>query len=103
MVEFPADTLSPPREGMVREFFLYSVGWEKDGDYNVAASQTVDPLPFHGMDDDRYGRQPFPWTPALREWATTYNTRWVRRDAFKDAPTDRAEMRSPYRLPAGGF
>ena len=91
VVEFRADTLPPPRDGMVREFFLYSVGWDKDGDYNVAASQTVDPLPFHGMDDNRYGLEPFPWTTALREWAKRYNTRWVGRDAFtlRTSPTGR--------------
>ena len=36
-------------DGWVRGFILYSDGWDKDGDINTLHSQTVEPLPFHGM------------------------------------------------------
>ena len=37
------------KPGWVRDFILYSDGWDKDGDINTLTSQTVEPLPFHGM------------------------------------------------------
>ena len=63
----------PP--GYRRDFFLYAVGWDKDADYHVDFGRTVEPLPFHGMDDQRYGRQPRP--PLDDSWIERYNTRWV--------------------------
>jgi hypothetical protein len=42
-----------PREGWRRDFVLIGDGWEKDGDYNTAFSQTVLPLPSH--DRPQYG------------------------------------------------
>ena len=32
---FPAAQLPPKRPGDVREFFLFTSGWDKDGDYHV--------------------------------------------------------------------
>jgi hypothetical protein len=37
----------PPR--WRRTYFLHLEGWEKDGDFNVAFSQTVEPFPFRTM------------------------------------------------------
>jgi hypothetical protein len=48
-LSFPLDQLGAPEPGWRRVFFLHSEGWEKDGDPNVACSQTVGPLPFPGM------------------------------------------------------
>ena len=48
-VEFDADKLPPLQDGWVRGFILYSDGWDKDGDINTLHSQSVEPLPFHGM------------------------------------------------------
>ena len=73
-IEFDA-ALEPLPDGWTRSFFLISDGWDKDSDYNVVHGDTIEPLPFHGMDDQLYGRQPQP--PALDDWIERYNTRWV--------------------------
>ena len=72
--EFAA-ALEPLPDGCKRSFFLISDGWDKDSDYNVLHGETVEPLPFHGMDDQLYGRQPRP--PAPDDWIERFNTRWV--------------------------
>jgi hypothetical protein len=73
---FAMDRLPPKQPGFDREFFFYSVGWDKDSDFHVASGTTVGPLPFHGMDDQRYGSQE---RPAMDndDWMRKYNTRWV--------------------------
>jgi hypothetical protein len=48
-VSFDAGKLPPLQPGWVRDFFLYTNGWAKDGEPNTAFSATVQPLPFHGM------------------------------------------------------
>jgi Tfp pilus assembly protein PilF len=64
----------PP--GQQRAFFLWSVGWDKDADPHVVRGTSVEPLPFHGMKDRRYGLEPRP--ASLDDaWITRYNTRWV--------------------------
>jgi len=67
---------SPKPAGTVREFFLYVDGWDKDSDFHVGAGTEVEPLPFHGMDDQLYGRERRPEFPsdALHR---KNNTRWV--------------------------
>jgi hypothetical protein len=75
-LRFSAEKLPRLRPGWVRDYFLYSDGWDKDSDFHVAAGTTVEPLPWHGMDDQQYGRQRRP------EFASDllmkrYNTRWV--------------------------
>jgi hypothetical protein len=62
--------------GYVRDFFLFSVGWDKDADFHVAHGTTVEPLPFHGMDDQLYGQQKRPVISG-DGWMGKYNTRWV--------------------------
>ncbi len=74
IVEF-AGELPPLAAGYTRDFFMFCDGWDKDGDYNVAFGDTVKPLPFHGMDAQRYGAQRFPDQDA--EWIRLFNTRWV--------------------------
>jgi hypothetical protein len=75
-LKFPADSLPPKPPGSVREFFLYADGWDKDSDFHVAAGTQVEPLPFHGMNDQLYGHEKRPQFPsdALHR---KYNTRWV--------------------------
>ena len=75
-LKFTERSLPPKPAGSVREFFLYADGWDKDSDFHVAAGTEVEPLPFHGMDDQLYGREPRPPFPsdALHR---KYNTRWV--------------------------
>ena len=75
-LSFAADHLPPKPPGTVRDFFLFSVGWDKDADVHVLAGTTVEPIPFHGMDDQRYLD---PQQPAANRawWMERYNTRWV--------------------------
>lgn len=75
-LKFAADMLPPKPAGFVREFFLYTDGWDKDSDFHVAEGWRVEPLPFHGMDDQAYGRQQRPAFPS-DELHKRCNTRWV--------------------------
>jgi hypothetical protein len=74
-LSFTADRLPAKPAGFVRDFYLYVVGWDKDADFHVAQGWRVEPLPFHGMDDQKYGH---PSPPAAdKDWVEKYNTRWV--------------------------
>jgi Tfp pilus assembly protein PilF len=75
-LKFAASSLPSKPARSIREFFLYVDGWDKDSDFHVATGTDVEPLPFHGMDDKRYGvekRPEFPSDALHRK----YNTRWV--------------------------
>jgi hypothetical protein len=73
---FDASRLPPKSIGCVRDFYFYSVGWDKDSDFHVAWGATVEPIPFHGIDDQLYGQQTRP--PNNGDWwIQKYNTRWV--------------------------
>lgn len=76
-IEFDASGLPPAPAGARREFFFYSVGWEKDSDHNIVAGDTVEPLPLLGMDDQAYGR---PASYVWPDWAGEWNTRFVPAD-----------------------
>ncbi len=73
---FDASPLTPPHPDHQRSFLLLTVGWDKDADFHVKLGDRVEPLPWEGMDDQRYGLQPRPDHPgdALNR---RYNTRWV--------------------------
>lgn len=75
-LKFAVESLPTKSAGSVREFFLYVDGWDKDSDFHVATGTQVEPLPFHGMDDQLYGREKRPEfaSDALHR---KYNTRWV--------------------------
>ena len=75
-LRFHTASLPPKRPGATRQFFLYLDGWDKDSDFHVVTGTTVTPLPWHGMDDQQYGKIPRPAFPSdpLHE---KYNTRWV--------------------------
>ncbi|HTL55412.1 MAG TPA: FG-GAP-like repeat-containing protein [Candidatus Limnocylindrales bacterium] len=75
-LSFKADQLPSKPDGFQRDFFLYVVGWDKDADFHVGDGWRVDPLPFLGMDDQAYGRQPRP-AGFDDAWIAKYNTRWV--------------------------
>jgi tetratricopeptide (TPR) repeat protein len=72
-LEFDASALPPVPRGWTRTVFLQSQGWDKDADRNTFEAQTMEPLPFRGMKN--YG-DPFPDTPAARE----YREKWLTRD-----------------------
>ena len=90
-MRFAADRLPPKPAGMVREFFLSVTGWDKDADYHVVRGDEVGPLPWRGMDDQRYGSEP---RPAFRSDALheRFGSRWigpktfVRRDRSTSKP-----------------
>ncbi|HXJ60949.1 MAG TPA: FG-GAP-like repeat-containing protein [Verrucomicrobiae bacterium] len=75
-LEFAAATLPPKPAGLTREFFLYTVGWDKDADFHCELGWQVEPLPWQGMDDQAYGHQERP-VFANDNWIRKYNTRWV--------------------------
>ncbi len=75
-LSFKADRLPPKPAGIERDFFVHVIGWDKDADFHVGQGWRVEPLPFLGMDDQAYGRQPRP--AGLKDgWISKYNTRWV--------------------------
>ena len=77
-VEFDAARLPTLKPGWVRDFILYSDGWDKDGDINTLTSQTVEPLPFHGMSAYPYpDTEHYPDDEAHRQYRLEYNTRRV--------------------------
>ncbi|MDE0087385.1 MAG: FG-GAP-like repeat-containing protein [Candidatus Poribacteria bacterium] len=77
-VEFDASRLPPLKAGWTRDFILYSDGWDKDGDINTLTSQTVEPLPFHGMSTYPYPKtEHYPNDEAHQRYRLEYNTRRV--------------------------
>ncbi|HEY3757526.1 MAG TPA: FG-GAP-like repeat-containing protein [Opitutaceae bacterium] len=75
-LSFPAAGLAPPRLGQERDCFLYLSGWDKDADFHVRRGAEVEPLPYHGMDDQEYGISPR--APERDDrWLSEYETRWV--------------------------
>jgi hypothetical protein len=77
-LSFQSEQLPAKPAGFVRDFFLYAVGWDKDADFHVGQGWRVEPLPFHGMDDQAYDHQQRP--AGLNDgWMAKYNTRWSAR------------------------
>jgi len=82
-VSFDGSGLPALPQGWRRDYLLYSVGWNKDGDPANGRGQTVGPLPYHGMPGYPYSPdQAPPDTPAYRRylerWQTRPARRWVR-------------------------
>jgi hypothetical protein len=75
-LKFAADRLPSRPAGQARQFFFASSGWDKDADFHCEQGWRVEPLPWHGMDDQRYGRQPRPVIDG-DWWIPKYHTRWV--------------------------
>ncbi len=66
----------PPPAGWKRDFLLYVNGWAKDADANTAFSQSVEPLPFHGMSQYPYSaKEHYPRGKAHMDYRKRYNTR----------------------------
>lgn len=77
-VEFDVSRLPPLKTGWQRDFILYSDGWDKDGDINTLTSQTVEPLPFHGMSSYPYpNNEHYPDSEEHQRYRLEYNTRRV--------------------------
>jgi len=75
-LEFAGAGVAGKPAGAVRDFFLLTSGWDKDADFHNAQGDRVEPIPWHGMDDQRYGREERPAFPN-DDWMKRYNTRWV--------------------------
>ena len=75
-LRFPASSLPALAPGWRRDFLLLVDGWAKDADANTAFSQSVEPLPFHGMSAYPYSPQEhFPDDAEHRDYRERYNTR----------------------------
>ena len=83
-LSFATDRVPAKPAGAQREFFLYSVGWDKDSDFHCEAGWLVEPLPWHGMNDQLYGHEPRPAFPSDALHAK-YNTRWVGQETLARA------------------
>jgi hypothetical protein len=75
-LEFSAAQLPPKSADAERDFFIFVSGWDKDSDFHVRTGTTLEPLPWHGLNDQTYGAAP---RPAFSNdaWIEKYNTRWV--------------------------
>jgi hypothetical protein len=75
-LRFDATRLPELTEGWKRDFLLFVDGWAKDGDANTAFSQTVEPLPFHGMPQYPYPAPlTYPADGVHNRYREFYNTR----------------------------
>jgi hypothetical protein len=99
-MRFPAAGLPALPAGWTRDYLLLVDGWAKDADANTAFSQSVLPLPFHGMSRYPYpaGEQ-YPDDEAHRAYLREYLTRpalRLLRPVSPDEPvtTTRAPSRS---------
>jgi hypothetical protein len=75
-MRFDARQLSPLPEGWVRDYIFFVDGWVKDGDLNTKYSETIEPLPFHGMSGYPYpASEAYPHSPELQDYMDNFNTR----------------------------
>jgi hypothetical protein len=75
-LRFEATRLPALAAGWKRDFLLFVDGWAKDGDANTAFSQTVEPLPFHGMPQYPYAEPyAYPADGTHTRYREFYNTR----------------------------
>jgi hypothetical protein len=86
-LRFDAEGLPALPKGWRRDFLLMVDGWAKDGDANTAHSQTVEPLPFHGMSRYPYpASERFPESRLQREYTTRPALRLLRPMSEAGAP-----------------
>jgi tetratricopeptide (TPR) repeat protein len=75
-LRFDGTGLPPVQNGWKRDFLLLVDGWAKDADANTAFSQSVLPLPFHGMSRYPYPvNENFPGDAAHADYVKEYLTR----------------------------
>ena len=76
-LEFDPAGLRSLKPGWSRDYFLYADGFAKDMDFYSAHSSTVEPLPFHAMEQYPYSSETtFPADPAHLAYRLRSNTRW---------------------------
>jgi tetratricopeptide (TPR) repeat protein len=75
-LRFDAANLPALPAGWARDYLLKVDGWAKDRDPNTAHSDSVEPLPFHGMSRYPYPMgEHFPDDEAHQRYRREYNTR----------------------------
>ncbi len=75
-LRFRSDSLPRLQAGWKRDFILKVDGWAKDRDANTAYSQTLDPLPFHGMSAYPYSAtEHYPRDGVHERYRKEYNKR----------------------------
>ena len=75
-LQFPTAHLPRLPAGWTRDFLLLVDGWAKDADANTAFSESVLPLPFHGMSAYPYGAaEHFPGDPDHIRYREEFLTR----------------------------
>jgi Tfp pilus assembly protein PilF len=75
-MRFGAEGLPALPAGWKRDFLLLVDGWAKDADANTAFSQSVLPLPFHGMSRYPYpATEAYPQDPAHAQYLRDFLTR----------------------------
>jgi hypothetical protein len=91
----------PLPSGWVRDFVLYSVGWDKDANLNTVHGHTVEPLPFEAM--TVYGEER-PVDPDYLRYLREYQIRRQSPHRFwnllrQPAPSEGMLPRSRYEAP----
>ncbi|MBT4013100.1 MAG: CRTAC1 family protein [Planctomycetaceae bacterium] len=75
--------LPPPKAGVVRDFIIRCVGWDKDASLNTVAGHRVEPLPFTAMKSYPFGpAEHIPDSPSYREYLRVYQTRQLEPQPF---------------------
>lgn len=75
-LRFDGRELPGLESGWKRDFVFYANGWVKDGDLNTKFSESVTPLPFHGMSAYPYrSDEHYPEDTEHQEYLRTCNTR----------------------------
>ena len=75
-IKFDAKKLPDLLPNYVRDYFIFTVGWDKDTDHHVECGTTVEPIPWHGMDYQKYGKQERPKFES-DYLMKKYTTRWT--------------------------
>lgn len=71
------------RDGWVRDFVIYNVGWDKDCDHHTVYGETSEPLPFRAMTVYPFNEtNARPLDEAYRRYLETYQTRRRSRAPF---------------------
>ena len=71
-----AAALPSAPNAMVRTFFLYSVGWNREDNANTVGGDRVEPLPGDANMNSAAAQD------GADDWCVQYNTRWVPRNRF---------------------
>jgi Flp pilus assembly protein TadD len=92
-LEFDPAHLPALPNGWKRDYFFFADGYEKDMDFYAAEGNFVNPLPFHGMSEYPYSKEPYLEGSVHVEDLVKYDTRF-----FSGAPS--ASYRFLYSRPS---